>query len=195
MDDGEARRVIAAAWRAVYLSDPPSRAVSILMAQAWLETKYGRAWRGAGEGSHNWGAIQNGRPPCDPATSFEHGDTSPATVTRPARKYQACFARYPDDLKGAAAFVRTATRTDDERSALRHGTITDYAAALYDAGYYEGLGTTRSARISNYASALEGILKRIDPSLIVSDNGEAAGKVGWFVLAIGIGTLISARRI
>lgn len=73
----------------------------IVMAVSNLESGYGRGWgKGkstAGEGSHNWGAVQTRS---KTAPGFTHGDSSAQG------KYTVRFKSYPDDVAGAADVVR-----------------------------------------------------------------------------------------
>ena len=67
------------------------------LAVASLETSYGQAWKGAGAGSNNWGAVQ--ARPGEP--SFPHSDSY-----SDGRRYEQAFRTYPTPADGAADVVR-----------------------------------------------------------------------------------------
>ena len=188
----EAREILADAWRQVYLSDLRASGLQLLQAQAWLETRYGAGWKGAGVDSHNWGAVQASAPPCDPATSFPYGDTHPK-ADGTSESYQACFRRYASDMDGASDFIRKATPTRSNSRALKSGNALQYATALYDSGYYEGRGKTRAARIGGYARALDSLRSMIAEQLgeKVLDYGKRSSQSkAWIASTIAGAALI-----
>lgn len=101
-----ARDESRAAFVAIFGREPSLCERQYLQAVALLETTYGYGWRwsqGAeAVGSNNMGAIQAGKPPCNPATSFETSDTrEDGTV------YRWCYKKYPTRAAGWADLVRT----------------------------------------------------------------------------------------
>jgi len=160
MTHTEARKHIIAGFRAVFGRDPSISEAECCQAVGWLETRYGTAWKGAGAGSHNWGAVQSSRPPCDPIRSFQYTDSSPrpdgSSVT-----YSICFRRYETDEEGAADMIKIMLRTPPERAAAALGDLYALSAAMHAAKYYEGFGSTVTARIANHHRALSSAVERI----------------------------------
>lgn len=68
---------------------------------AWLETNYGRGWKGAMIGSNNWGAVQCPLKEAGSATCALYQDSH-----SDGTKYQIGFKRYDSSVKGAEDVVR-----------------------------------------------------------------------------------------
>jgi len=150
----EARDHVVEGFRRTFGHAPKIAEAQILQGIGWLETQYGQGWRGNGKGSHNWGAIQSGRTPCDPAKSFEYTDTTP-TSSGTSVPYRICFRKYADDDAGAADLARVAyQRRPTVLVAATKGDIMAVSTAMYDTTYYQGFGPTREARIANHHRAL-----------------------------------------
>lgn len=82
--------------------------LQIAGAMADLESGYGKGsytnkLTGETKVLNNWGALQAGKPPCDPNKSFEVTDTGPDG------EYQHCYALYPTPTAGALALLRQLT--------------------------------------------------------------------------------------
>lgn len=151
----EAERYATDALRIVFDGEPKRPETQVLMGIAWLETQYGAGWKGAGVGSHNMGAIQSGRIPCNPETSFEYTDTSP-TSSGASVPYRICFKRYPGAIDGFADLARVAFRKRPSvYEAAKRGNLYDVSAELRRTGYYEGFGKTQLERIANHHRALQ----------------------------------------
>lgn len=175
------------------------------------ESGYGAGWKGIEGETHNWGAVQAGKAPCDPTTSFEYTDTHP-NADGSSTPYTICFRRYDSHEDGAAHVVRllfTSKRAlkAGTPAAAASGNVFELASAQYHQGYYEGRGKTVEERIARHARTISACLDRI-----VAETGEEraggpppwetedeSGSTGWGVgLALGaalIGyALISSRR-
>ncbi len=98
----KARDLSQEAFIAVFGLVPSLGERQYLQAVGCLESTYGGGWKGAGVGYNNIGAIQGGRPPCDPATEFETGDTH-----EDGTGYRWCYKKYPTLLDGWIDLVRT----------------------------------------------------------------------------------------
>jgi hypothetical protein len=165
MNHQEARDHVVEGFTRTFGRTPTLPEAQILQGIGWLETQYGAGWHGAGAGSHNWGAIQSGRAPCNPATSFEYTDTSP-NPDGTSTPYRICFRKYPDDDAGAADLARVAyQRRPTVLAAASAGDIMGASTALYDTTYYQGFGPTREARIANHYKALLAAVQRIAGAL------------------------------
>lgn len=174
MNNVKARQHIIVGFTRTFNRPPTQPEAQILQGIGWLETRFGSGWSLAGKGSHNWGAIQRGRPPCDPSTSFEYIDTSP-TSSGGSVPYRICFRKYVDDDAGAADLARVAyQRRSTVLVAATAGNLVDVSAALYDTTYYQGFGKTREARIANHHRALLAACRRIARAL---DEPMADGSV------------------
>jgi len=82
----------------------------MIQAEAELESHYGWAQytnKLTGEKSgviNNWGAVQAGKPPCDPAKAFEASDTHADGTA-----YTWCYKKYPTPEDGARDLLRQFT--------------------------------------------------------------------------------------
>lgn len=127
-----------------------------------IESGFGRHWRGDGRGSNNMGAVQGGRPPCNPASSFQYTDTHP-NDDGSSTPYTICFKKYETALDGVADVARIMYRQTEVAGVKRRmaleaaiaGDLYGVSAALRMQGYYEGFGRTQRDRIANHHKALE----------------------------------------
>jgi hypothetical protein len=138
----------------------------LLLAQAWgsVESSYGEGWRGAGEGSHNWGAIQ-ARADWKGAT-FVTRDTHPKSDGS-NEPYEYAYRAYPTPEAGAADLMRVLF-TGRHSPCLEFATAGDlkgFATSLYRTGYYEGRGATDTDRIFHRRWALTAATIRIGQEL------------------------------
>jgi peptidoglycan hydrolase-like protein with peptidoglycan-binding domain len=125
-----------------------------LQGVGWLESQYGAGWRGAGVGSNNVGAVQAGRPPCDPSRSFLYTDTHP-NADGSSTSYSICFKKYPSLVEGFADVAELMyVRMYGVLAAAQSGDLHAVSAALHAAGYYEGWGATVAVRVANHYHAL-----------------------------------------
>lgn len=125
--------------------------VRMLMALAHFETKYGTALK---PGSFNYGSIHDGNG--WKGDTFEHKDTRP-TKDGGTEVYITKFRKYPDAKAGwtdLALHVYVVRKRGDARAAAAAGGIDQFAALLYDTGYYQSRGKDRESRIANYLAGL-----------------------------------------
>jgi hypothetical protein len=161
----DARRYLTAGYLAEFGSPPSLSVVQGVQAVAWHETNYGAGWRNAGVGSNNWGAIQCGRTPCDPASEFFYTDTHPDSSGGSTR-YEICFCKYASPEAGARALVRQLyKRSSATLTAAKSGDLHAFAAAMHAAHYYEGSGRTVEDRIRGYEDALRRAIARFTAAL------------------------------
>lgn len=130
----------------------------------WLETNYGRGWKGAGVGSKNRGAVQSGRPPCDPHNSFLYTDTHP-NADGTSSTYSICFKKYPDDISACADMERYIVGNSSKPKtnvldACARGDLYGVSAGMHANHYFEGFGRTVADRIENHRKALAAAIKR-----------------------------------
>lgn len=149
-----ARPWYEAGFRERFQREPTLTEVQGVQGIGWLETRQGTGWKGAGVGSNNLGAIQSGKPPCAPATSFLYQDSSP-NPDGSSTGYFICFRKYATVQLGASDLVRVGYK--NRPSVLAAATLGDFygmSAALRATSYYEGFGATIAARIANHYKAL-----------------------------------------
>lgn len=146
-------------------------AIRYLCGVAMLESGYGTAWKGAGAGSFNLGAIQAG--------SSWAGDVFVATDTHPNadgtstpyriefRKYHSAEAAWDDLVKvvfknrGRSTVLAAADRDDSYA----------VSAELHRTGYYEGFGATVAKRIANHHAALTRCVNAADAACALGAHG------------------------
>jgi hypothetical protein len=154
----------------------------IVMAVSDLESGYGRGWgKGkstAGQGSHNWGAVQahsQGTP------SFSHQDSSAEG------KYQTRFKSYPDDVAGAADVVQLLFKGDRKQQmpdpkkrframggpiegpgrgeliemAAQQGDALAFSRAMWYTGYFEGVNEDFTKNIRDHAQGIQSRINKI----------------------------------
>jgi hypothetical protein len=161
------RTLLTGAYRDRYGRDPSLGEAQALQAVSLRESRYGEAWEDQGAGSYNLGGIQAGRPPCDPARSFEYTDRRP-TSSGASVEYRACFRRYPSLTAGAADLVNVLfVRHGREkvRQAAARGDLGGVARQMHATRYYEGQGATVEERIANYAGWIGSGVRTIARSL------------------------------
>jgi hypothetical protein len=189
--------IVQQAFRQVMGRNSSPAELQIVMAVSSLESGYGKGWgKGqstAGQGSHNWGAIQTANKK-DP--QFQHRDSSAQG------SYVTGFKAYPDDVAGAADVVRYLfksgrkqripnpanafralgpdipgpSRGDLVEQACQQGDILAFSKAMWYTGYYEGTALKFTDRIMTHARGMQQKLSEISGSLggtvwsIKSDN-------------------------
>lgn len=146
MNDREAKEVLRRAAHARGIPLGP-RALQLVQAVARLETRYGTGWggtcKGAGVGSHNWGAIQGPGFACVDT----HEDGTP---------YLTSFRAYPSPESGAAALVTQLWSMRRVRRVLQEDSIdvVGMATAMRRSGYYE-------APLERYVTAMRNNLREL----------------------------------
>jgi len=127
-----------------------------------LETHYGDAWKGAGKGSHNIGAIQAGA--SWRGAVFGADDTHP-NADGSSSRYAARFRVYADPIGGWIDLARVAfvlRARDVVRAAAVVGDTRGVSEQLHRTGYYEGFGATVDDRIHNHYRALSRAIAAAD---------------------------------
>ena len=154
ISDIEAYAILVAAWDTVRVPPPTEAHLHVAMCVARHETRYGRSWQGAMIGSHNWGAIQAGRPPAKTGYSRLYQDSHP-NKNGSNTSYAICFREYPTDEDGARDLLRVlfAKRPFVLRAA-ETGNLKSVAKEMHATGYFEGFGATIEDRIRGYQNAL-----------------------------------------
>jgi hypothetical protein len=165
MDDIGARQPILEGFQLLFGYEPTTTVAQAGQGVGKLESRYGQAWRGAGVGSRNWGAVQASRPPCDPETAFLYTDTHPQPDGS-SKPYSICFRKYASEAEGAAGLLRAMYGTsskpkDNVLKAAERGDLYGVSAALRANGYYEGFGKNQAERIQNHFKALSGCVRAI----------------------------------
>lgn len=137
-----------------YSVEPKTGVLLPVHGVGFLESRYGTGWTGAGRGSRNWGAIQSGRPPCAPETSFEYRDSSP-NPDGTSTPYRICFRRYRTEEEAAVDLVRVMyIRRPSVLEAAKRADYYGVSSELHATRYYEGFGRTVAERIRRHHVAL-----------------------------------------
>lgn len=178
----QARALVNEAFKNVYGREATRNEAQFAQAVARIETNYGAAWKDAGAGSNNMGAVQSGRPPCNPATSFEYTDTHPTSAG--SVPYRICFKKYPTPAAGMEGLIAVLYKQRPAvLAAAATGDIRAFSSAMYDTKYYEGFGATREARIANHVKAITGVLvgitKALDEPMPASEQRPFAGLLSF----------------
>lgn len=191
-----ARALIVQGFKDIFSREPNLTEAQFAQAVALYESSYGRGWKDAGIGSNNWGAIQASRPPCNPATSFPYGDSSPTPTGQ--RKYSACFKKYPTPLDGARDVIRVMYKQRPSvLEAAKRGDLRGVSTAMRQTTYYEGWGPTREIQIDGHVKAMTGALGKItralgEPMPSSSSKSSGGGVVGFLIIG-GLTALAIAR--
>lgn len=129
----QAQAMIAVAFLSVLGRAPQGNEVIFAQAVALCETGYGQYWKDAGVGSNNMGAVQAGKPPCDPAVAFPYGDTH-----EDGQPYAACFRKYVTVQAGFNGLVQVLYKQRPGVLAVaRDGSIVEFSTTLRASGYFE----------------------------------------------------------
>jgi len=154
----EAQGILRRAFVTIGLVHSPN-VLRFAGAIAFLESRYGQGWNGAGKGSHNWGAIQAGAR-WDGAR-FSYVDTHPNSDGS-STPYRVDFRAYASDVEGASDLLRVmyvSRPTVLEEAAA--GSSIGVSTQLYRTRYYEGFGSTPEKRIANHHRALSSAYRAI----------------------------------
>jgi len=159
------RQFIVAGFYRDFAREPSLVEAQVCQGVSGLETSYGKGWRSeAGKRSKNRGAVQSGRPPCDPANSFLYKDTHP-NPDGSSTSYSICFRSYATDEEACADMIRYVVGTASKPKknvldACARGDLWGVSAGMRANRYYEGFGKTQAERIENHRKALAGAIKR-----------------------------------
>lgn len=190
----DARAWAIAGTEAALGREPTLLEVQFVQAVALLESGYGAGWKGDGVGSWNMGAVQAGKPPCDPSMSFLYQDSHPqddgSSVT-----YEWCYRKYPTPEAG----MQDVARILYDQMAITPTSIQAVSTQMYDKHYYEGFGATREERIAKHIDALNNGLEKITTALdepmpphSVQDENEAGGDSTGMLWFFGVGAALLA---
>lgn len=203
------RAAIVEAWPRVTGQQPNLAELQIAAANAHLESACGRASytnKITGEKAtlNNWGAVQAGKPPCDPARSFEATDTR-----ADGTPYQWCYARYATPADGAAEMIRQMTvRRPTSWRHMRAGDIDAWAAAMRTTDPETGVGLYFEQSAAGRAAGIDQRVRSIaaafgepiaatrggPPRTTPAGTMVAAGGIGWLI-GLGGGLLVGAELV
>jgi len=176
-----ARPFVVEGFRTRIGRDPTTSEAQAEQGVSWIETRDGTAWKTAGQGSNNMGAIQSSRPPCDLGTSFQYVDTHP-NPDGSSTPYTICFAKYPTPQAGFDALAREVyVKRPSVLAAASSGNLYNVSAALHATRYYEGFGKTIADRIENHYQAMRSAVLAIAGALgePVMDTGQPPALEPW----------------
>jgi hypothetical protein len=172
-----ARAIIVLGFRQALGRNPTLLEAQFAQAVARGESGYGTGWKDDGVGSNNWGAVQAGRPPCDPSTSFIYTDTH-----EDGTKYESCFRRYDTPADGAAGFIKIMMKAN-VLAAANAGDITGVSGSMRANHYFE-LG------LDKHIVALTRNLKAVTTALNEPmPSGGSSG--GGAMILVGLGVVVA----
>lgn len=193
----DARGWAIAGTEAALGREPTLAEVQFVQAVALGESGYGAGWKDDGAGSWNMGAVQAGKPPCDPATSFLYTDSHPQPDGSSV-KYEWCYRKYPTPEAGMQAVANILYN----QMSIDPSSIEAVSTQMYDKHYYEGFGATREERIAGHIKGLTNNLQKIttalnEPMPPLTDGEESSDNTGIvlaFVTVLLVGGALLARR-
>ena len=159
--------VYTKAFHAVKGRNPTPAELETVMSVGFLETRFGTAWRPAGQGSHNHGAYQcgtiasakTGRCDCD---GFLYEDSRPPPGGGANVKYAVCFKKYKNDVDGAIDLIKLATRSSDGNDPLammknNGNSILAWTLGQYGNRYFESFNPSsiQKAKFANDIKAVQ----------------------------------------
>ncbi len=151
----DARQLAAAAFAEQFQREGTTSELQCLQAIAWLETNYGSSWKGAGVGSFNMGAIQQGG---WTGAVFTYTDTHP-NKDGTSTQYKIGFRKYPNAVAGFQDLCKVVYAVFEPRRAALvaagKGDVLGFSTALHTRPvYYEGFGATDSERVAHHYNAV-----------------------------------------
>ena len=181
-DHGQARVLLAEAWRALHGRSPSVNELNAAQTIAHFETVYGRAgqfaeW--ARQGKFNWGALQRVRNPDGSCPAGMQPGQDAANLR--------CFFVYPSDYEAAKAFLRVLTVNFPVRAAatlraMATGDLIQVAQAMRNSdpahAFFELDANEYGRRLVTRAKMIFG--PAFQPS------GDAGTAVGGARIAIGL---------
>lgn len=156
----EAKEWAAKGFESIFGREPTLLERQWVQVVALAESQYGAGWKGEGVGSWNMGAVQAGKPPCNPATSFLYTDTHPNSDGT-STPYSICFRKYPGPVEGMADVARILFK----QMKIEATTIRELSTQMYDKHYYEGFGSTREVRINNHVKYITSFMTKMTKAL------------------------------
>jgi len=182
-----ARAIISGEWRPEFGPETPN-ALRMAQSVGLIESAYGSARFSDCEDLKNWGAVQAGHTPCGP-DACEARDTHP-NPDGTSTSYQICFRRYSSDAEAVAHMLRVLMR-GPAIAAAQTGDARRFAAAMYENGYFEGVGRTVADRIEwqakRLASADQTIARALGEERAKQSSSTGGGGLIVFGLALGLG--------
>ncbi len=156
------------------IAAPREEALFWLLGIAWGESRLGSTpdW---GD-SNNWGAVTF----VDRSPMREWGFLAHADHDAQGRAVTYKFQKYPSQLEGAKGFLRVILR-GNVPNALRTGTPTDVARAMFENRYYTGVSGSADDRIRAYASLITNSAAYVKKKL--SPMGPVVQLAPWLALA------------
>lgn len=128
--------VMREAWGLVHGRAPNEGELLYSLLVAKHESSFGRGWKGAMQGSNNWGAVQCGQAAISQgAACISWQDTHPD-----GRTYDVGFRKYASPAEGAADVVRNLTKQRPSVWEVMRakGSLADFARAMRVERYYGG---------------------------------------------------------
>lgn len=156
----EAKKWAEDGFESIFGREPTLLERQFVQVIALTESGYGQGWKNEGVGSWNMGAVQAGRPPCNPDTAFLYTDSHP-NADGTSTKYQICFRKYPGPVEGMADVARILYK----QMKIVPSSIRAVSTQMYEKHYYEGFGKTKEDRINNHIKAITANLQRITTAL------------------------------
>lgn len=185
--DSWARGVLASVWDSVTHAAPDPTSLQAVQAIGRFEGRYGYpsadrdpAW----QGSHNWGAVQEGHP--TPENSFEHTDHRADGST-----YVGHFKRYASDQAGARDLLHEIWRRPGVRAALPTGSASAIAQAMSKSGYFEAGADKYASAIARHARA---IAQSIGEPVRVTLGGTGSSEDGTSILLLAAAVWYFSRK-
>lgn len=187
----DARNWAIAGTEAALGREPTLLEVQFVQAVALLESSYGAGWKKDGVGSWNMGAVQAGKPPCDPATSFLYTDSHPQDDGSSVQ-YEWCYRKYPNPEAG----MQHVAQILYNQMGIEPTSIEAVSTQMYDKHYYEGFGATREERIAKHIGVLNAGLEKITAALdepmppYSTDDETAGGDDTGILMFFGAGAVL-----
>lgn len=142
--------IMTEAARSVLGRDPNADELAYLLAVAFLESSYGKGWKGAMVGSNNWGAVQ-----CGKASQNAPGCILYQDSYSDGTPYSVSFRSYPSAVDGAADVAKHVLvhRPRTAEALSRKGaTAFDASYAMRREKYYGGFCPKASNRFGAEAA-------------------------------------------
>lgn len=184
--------------RALGAAGPPNLAeLQIAGAMAHLESNYGMSPytnKVTGQTSgviNNWGAVQGGKPPCDPSKAFEVTDTGAQG------SYNFCYKKYATPEDGALDFLRLLTvKRPASWALMKQGDIDAFSVQMHTwTPPLEKLGAGKPAGTVQNKDPITGMPGYFEQPPIAGKNSRAAGlEQGVANIAHTLGEPVSAKR-
>jgi len=149
------REITSAAFHQQFGREGNLNEVRLAQAICGLETGYASTWKGAGVGSNNMGAIQQGS---WHGKVFTYADTHP-NADGTSTKYSIGFRWYDTPFAGVLDVIKVVYCAFPIRAkaleAAARGDVLAFSTALHTPPvYYEGFGATNQERVAHHHNAV-----------------------------------------